>query len=63
MAQTKRHFLNIRDQLVTNGGQWADSMKSKRDKREERERLLRENFIKQYDSTALDREQPSPSDV
>ncbi len=63
MAQTKRHFLNIRDQLVTNGGQWVNSMKSKRDKLDERERLLREHFIKQYDSTALDREQPSPPDV
>lgn len=50
--KTKQHFLSIRDTILTQKGEWIDSFQKKRDKREERLKLLEEGFSKRFDSMA-----------
>lgn len=48
--KTKRHFLSLKDTLLTHKGEWVDSFQKKRDKCEERLKVLEEGFSKRFDS-------------
>ena len=49
-AQTKQHFLSIKDTLLSETGEWAKKQSATVEKLQARTEFLQENFAKQHDS-------------
>jgi len=61
VSKTNQTFLNIRDSLILNTGQWVNKERQQQEKIDKRLKVLHETFSKQYNSTCNNFDRPSPS--